>query len=89
MEKIKEPLWDFIERKFQGKFDKGGNPYVIHLCSVQKRFMDKRGKSFFECNVASLLHDILEDTDTTEEELLNVSFVNERVLELVKILTRR
>ena len=82
-------MFKFLERKFKDKYDKGGNPYALHLFSVQKRFTDKYGSRDYDCVVACLLHDILEDTETTEEELLDVSFVNERVLELVKILTRR
>lgn len=35
-----------------------------------------------------LLHDIFEDTDTTEEELLNVENVTTQHIEIIKILTR-
>lgn len=85
----KESLFKFIERKFKDKYDKGGNPYALHLFSVQKRFTDKYGSRDYDCMVACLLHDILEDTETTEEELLDVEYVTERVVELVKILTRK
>jgi len=85
----KEGLFKFIERKFKDKYDKGGNPYVRHLFSVQKRFTDKYGSRDCDCVVACLLHDILEDTDTTEQELLDVVYVTERVVEVVKILTRQ
>ena len=85
----KESLYHFVMRKFEGKYDKGGNPYITHLLSVQKRFMDKYGGMDWECMDACVLHDILEDTDTTEEELLDVECVTERAVELVKILTRQ
>lgn len=85
----KEGLYHFVMRKFEGKYDKGGNPYHTHLLSVQKRFTDKYGGMDWECMDACLLHDILEDTETTEEELLEVEYVTERVVELVKILTRQ
>lgn len=85
----KESLFKFLERKFEDKYDKGGNPYVRHLFSVQKRFTDKYGSRDCDCVVACLLHDILEDADTTEQELLDVEYVTERVVELVKILTRQ
>lgn len=85
----KESLFKFLERKFEDKYDKGDNPYLRHLFSVQKRFTDKYRSRDCDCVVACLLHDILEDTDTTEQELLDVEYVNERVVELVKILTRQ
>lgn len=85
----KESLFKFLKRKFEDKYDKGGNPYLLHLFSVQKRFTDMYGSRDYDCVVACLLHDILEDTDTTEQELLDVEFVTERVIELVKILTRK
>lgn len=86
----KENLHQFLKRKFKDKYDKGGNPYTIHLFSVAECFSNRY--SFWgnkDCVVACLLHDILEDTDTTEQELMEVEFVNERVVELVKILTRQ
>lgn len=85
----KESLYHFVMRKFEDKYDKGGNPYITHLLSVQKRFTDRYGCMDYDCVVACLLHDILEDTDTTEQELLDVEYVTERAVELVKILTRR
>lgn len=85
----KESLFKFLERKFEGKYDKGGNPYITHLLSVQERFTHRYGGMDCDCMVACLLHDILEDTETTEEELLAVNCVTERAVELVKILTRQ
>ena len=85
----KEGLYHFVMRKFEGKYDKGGNPYITHLLSVQKRFTDRYGGMDCDCVVACVLHDILEDTETTEEELLEVEYVTERAVELVKVLTRK
>ena len=65
----KESLFKYLERKFKDKYDKGGNPYALHLFSVQKRFTDKYGSRDYDCVVTCLLHDILEDTDTTSSEL--------------------
>ena len=84
-----ESLYHFVMRKFKDKYDKGGNPYITHLLSVQKRFTDRYGCMDYDCVVACVLHDILEDTETTEDELLEVEYVTERVITLVKILTRQ
>ncbi|MDO4831254.1 MAG: hypothetical protein Q4A46_07240, partial [Clostridia bacterium] len=40
-----------------------------------------------DCQIAALFHDLLEDTDATENEILALS--NENVLEAVKLLTKQ
>ncbi len=66
--------------RHQGQFDKQGIPYIFHPYSVAQ-LVD----SEYEVTVA-LLHDILEDTDTTEYEIYK-EFPKE-VVEAVKALTR-
>ena len=66
--------------RHQGQFDKQGVPYIFHPYSVAQ-LVD----SEYEVTVA-LLHDILEDTDTTEYEIYK-EFPKE-VVEAVKTLTR-
>lgn len=54
--------------KFAAIFDKAGAPYVLHLFTVSarcKRLFDK---------VVALLHDVVEDTDITCEDLLAMGF---------------
>lgn len=72
---------DFVISKFSGIVDKGGNPYIEHLFSVADKFER-------EAYDIALLHDILEDTDTTEEELLSIDGITPFIIEKVKILTR-
>ncbi len=49
-----------------GQFDKAGLPYVLHPIRVAESLGSERGK------IVAVLHDILEDTDCTEETLRGV-----------------
>ncbi len=65
-DKVRKAL-EFIEEKHAGQFRKSGEPYVIHPVEVAiilaELGMDR------DTVVAGLLHDVLEDTETTYEEL--------------------
>ena len=67
---------------FKDTYDKGGNPYMEHLYSVSDSFDDDNLK------VVGLLHDIIEDKEFTEEELLFLGFTKEQV-EAVSIVTKK
>lgn len=67
---------------FQDKVDKGGYPYSIHLLTVYSRVDDYMEK------VCALLHDIVEDSDVTVEELKEIGFTDE-IVEIVNILTKK
>ena len=64
-----------------GQKDKGGAPYVMHVIRVMM------GVNSSDEKLAALLHDLLEDTETTEKELLEYGFAPHTV-ELVKLLSR-
>lgn len=69
-----------LVEKHSGQVDKIGLPYVLHPMAVASLVDTPEQKC------AALLHDILEDTDTTEEDLLNAG-IPERVVEIVKLVT--
>lgn len=69
------------------RVDKGGNPYVLHLCAVA------HGTAFAtqmndEAVQAAILHDTVEDTDVTLADLSAAGFSDE-VVRLVDALTKR
>lgn len=70
---------------FEGKSDKGGTPYIMHCLYVMYRIRDK-----FEYDIErqciAVMHDIVEDTDWTLEDLRKAGF-SERVIEGVRHLT--
>ena len=72
---------EIVTRIFNDKTDKGGFPYVIHLLKVYEGVSDYLEK------VCALLHDVVEDTDVTYEDLKEVGYNND-VIEILTILTK-
>lgn len=80
-----EECIEFIKLKHAGQKRIQGTPYYTHPLAVCNML---KAKGFNEeYQVAGLFHDLLEDTDATEEEILRLS--NENVLEAVKLLTKK
>ena len=76
--------FNFAEEKHRGQKRKGGQAYIIHPVWVAEYLADKNyGKDYI---LAALFHDLLEDTDATEEEIVALS--NKNVLSVVKLLTK-
>jgi (p)ppGpp synthase/HD superfamily hydrolase len=60
--------------------DKTGLPYVFHPFHLAEQMDDEIS------TVCALLHDVVEDTDTTFDELSEMGFPNE-VIDVLKLLT--
>ncbi|MGN0814918.1 MAG: HD domain-containing protein [Candidatus Coproplasma sp.] len=75
----------FATEKHEGQFRIGGLAYITHPVEVARIVKEKGGDS--DAVIAALFHDLLEDTDATEEEI--VRFGNERILKSVKLLTKQ
>ena len=69
-----------IFEKHNGQFDKSGLPYVHHPLHVAEQMDDEN------TTVAALLHDVVEDTDTSFEELEDMGFSDE-VISALRLLT--
>ncbi len=89
-----------IKTKFSDKVDKGGHPYIGHLFSVSRSIgdviddltmtgVDEEVITFYrKAEIVALLHDILEDTDTTEDGLREEGF-DDDIIQAVVAITRR
>lgn len=66
--------------KHHNQFDKAGAPYVFHPFHLAEQMENE------DSCIVALLHDIVEDTDTTFEELENYDF-GENVITTLKLLT--
>lgn len=64
-----EEAYNFVKEKFRGKFRDGGERYFEHLRMTALIAIDVVGVEDHVVITACLLHDVLEDTDATEEEL--------------------
>lgn len=69
-------------KKFVHKYDKGGQPYILHCLHV----MSKMDMDDHELMIIAVLHDIVEDTDITLGLLRTLGY-SERVISGVKALT--
>ena len=80
------------EKAHEGQVDKIGVPYFHHVRAVSEivqRMPSYSGLSKYDKNnaiIASLLHDIVEDTSTTLLDLYNFGF-NETITNTVELLT--
>nr|WP_170312345.1 HD domain-containing protein [Paenibacillus sacheonensis] len=68
-------------RAHQGQRDKGGSPYILHPLAVMNRVETMEEK------IAAVLHDVVEDTDVTLDQLREYGFSDE-ITEAVHLLTR-
>lgn len=74
----------FAAKKHDGQFRIGGLPYITHPVAVAEIVKEKGGDT--DAVITALFHDLLEDTDATEEEIL--FFGNKKILHSVKLLTK-
>lgn len=83
---MKDTALIIIQKAFEGKFDKAGEPYINHLIRVSE-MVPAIGVNQ-EVKVIALLHDLLEDCPEWNEKALKC-FFTERVVEAVVALTRK
>jgi len=65
----------------KGQLDKGGNPYILHPQAVAALLENTENK------IVAYLHDVIEDTDVTLDELEKLGFTY-RIVNSVRILTK-
>ena len=75
---------EFAKAKHKGQKRIGGDDYITHPIAVCE-IVERQG---FDINyqITALFHDLLEDTDATEEEILK--YGSPEILESVKLLTK-
>ena len=77
-----EKAYAIAERAHKGQKDKGGRDYITHPLRVSELCHTQEAK------VAALLHDVVEDSDVTGEDLL-AEGIPEDIVEVVELLTQR
>ena len=73
---------ELVLKVFDEKVDKGGLPYFNHLFKVYG------GVSSYDEKIVALLHDIVEDTDITFNDLEEFGYDN-NIIDALKILTKK
>ena len=76
---------DYATRKHEGQFRIGGKEYITHPVAVAE-IVRKQGYNV-DYQIAALFHDLLEDTDATEHDLL-AHGGTPQIVEAVKTLTK-
>ena len=64
------------EKAHQGQVDKGGHPYILHPKRVAERCEPEEEK------IVAMLHDVMEDTDYTADDLRKEGFSEEIITAL-------
>ena len=82
-ERVQRAL-DFATQKHKGQKRIGGEDYITHPIAVYEMVKAQGYDEDFQ--ITALFHDLLEDTNTTEEEIL--AYGNQNVLTAVKLLTK-
>ena len=83
-EKIRLAL-EFASLKHKGQKRIGGSDYITHPMAVAEIVKSKGFNENYQ--IAALFHDLLEDTDASEEEISE--YGNSEILEAVKLLTKK
>ena len=65
-----------------GQMDKAGKPYILHPLRLMLKFQKKQEQ------VVAVLHDVVEDSDVTLDDLANKGF-SELVLDALDCLSKR
>lgn len=84
-EEIKKAL-ELAKKSHENQKRDEGDPYVIHLFRITNTLIYNLGIKDRDILIASLLHDIVEDTDITFEQVKEE--FGDKVAEIVKALTR-
>lgn len=75
---------EYIKLKHKGQKRKQGTPYYEHPVAVCKLLKEKNFSE--EYQIVGLFHDLLEDTNTSYDEILNLT--NKKIADAVKLLTK-
>ena len=73
---------ELVLKLFNGKVDKSGIPYVVHLMKVYEGVSDYKEK------IVALMHDIVEDTDIGYDDLKEFGY-DDSVIEMLSFLTKK
>ena len=62
---------NYASQKHSGQYRVGGDPYISHPVAVANILKEKGFGIDYQ--IAGLFHDLLEDTNATEEEILSIA----------------
>ena len=69
-----------------GQYDKGGHPYILHALAVMYNVRSHKYDIITQC--IAVLHDVMEDTDVTEDDLRRAGMCEE-VIEGLRLMNHQ
>lgn len=81
LDKLLELAIEVATQAHKGQLDKGGNPYILHPQAVAAALDSTENK------IVAYLHDVVEDTEITLEDLKEMGFTY-RIVNSIRILTK-
>lgn len=81
LDKLLELAIEVATQAHKGQLDKGGNPYILHPQAVAAALDSTENK------IVAYLHDVVEDTEITLEDLKEMGF-SYRIVNSIRILTK-
>ena len=82
MQELLNKAIELAKKAHEGQVDKGGSPYIGHPFRVMNQFEDEEEK------IVGVLHDAVEDSDLTLEDLKRAGF-SDRIIKAVVAITKR
>ena len=78
---LTKKAYDIACKSHRGQSDRGGVPYVVHPCTLAAQMTTE------EAAATALLHDVLEDSETSREDLAEQG-IPDRIIWAVVLLSR-
>ena len=82
MERLLSKAIEIATNAHKDQIDKGGAPYILHPTAVAAEVETTEQK------IVAYLHDVIEDTDITAEDLLAAGLPND-IVDAIKVLTKK
>jgi (p)ppGpp synthase/HD superfamily hydrolase len=85
---IRQQAYKVMEEAHRGQCDKGGNHYFLHPFRVSQEVTNHYWTSYFDKFIGecvALLHDVIEDSDITADDLVKEGFEHAIVNRVVRM----
>ena len=82
MQEMVERAYRFALKAHEGQLDKGGKPYIDHVMYVASKFVND-----YELRIVAMLHDVVEDTKYTLEDIALEGF-EKNIIDAIRVITK-
>ena len=79
---MERKAYEIAKKAHEGQLDKGDKPYIEHVLKVADSFQDN-----YEARIVALLHDVIEDSSYTYDDIEREGFT-ENILKALRVITK-